>query len=48
MIGGTIYFSMEWKDPGDISNANSLPRLAVRDPSYRYTSLSMSVGIITG
>jgi hypothetical protein len=38
---------MGWRDSGDISNANSLQREALRDPGYRYTSLSMFGDIIT-
>jgi hypothetical protein len=33
--------SMDWKGFGNISNINLLPRAALRDPGYRYISLSM-------
>jgi len=39
--------SMEWKDSGDISNVNSLPREVLQEPDCRCISPNMSGDTIT-
>ena len=40
--------SMEWKDSGDISNADLLPKVGLLEPDYHCTSRSMFGDITTG